>query len=154
ENATAVPRFPRHRRHLDCFIFSQVRPREKQMLPIHTILHPTDFSDRSSYALHLANSLARDYHARLVILHVVATPVIAFGEGVIPPDAEDLREDARHELENLPVHDEGFHVERRIAEGDPGTVILHVSHEIPADLIVMGSHGRPGLGRMLMGSTA
>jgi nucleotide-binding universal stress UspA family protein len=124
------------------------------MLPIHTILHPTDFSDRSEHALRVASSLARDYHARLIVLHVMAPSIMAFGEGVVPPDSEDLRAEAQQELDRLHVDDELIHVERRIAEGDPATVILHFAQELPADVIVIGSHGRTGLGRMLMGSTA
>ena len=58
------------------------------MLAVHTILHPTDFSEHSKYAFWLACALARDYGARLVIVHVVAAPAIVYGEGVVPPNAE------------------------------------------------------------------
>jgi nucleotide-binding universal stress UspA family protein len=54
--------------------------------PIQTILHPTDFSDRSENAFQLACALTRDYGARLVVVHVLITPTIARGVGVIPPD--------------------------------------------------------------------
>lgn len=124
------------------------------MLPIHTILHPTDFSDRSAHALHLAAALARDYHARLVILHVIVRPVLMYGEGVIPPDPEELLSEAREHLDQLVIHDEAIPVERRIEEGEAAAVILQEATELGADLIVMGSHGRTGLGRVLMGSTA
>lgn len=40
------------------------------MLTINTILHPTDFSEASDYAFHFACALARDYNARLILLHV------------------------------------------------------------------------------------
>ena len=68
------------------------------MLPIQTLLHPTDFSDRSQNALVLASSLARDYGAHLILLHVLPRPIIGFGEGVIPPDISDLRAEARNDL--------------------------------------------------------
>jgi nucleotide-binding universal stress UspA family protein len=45
------------------------------MLPILTILHPTDFSDCSEYARQLAASLARDYGARLVVVHVAPVEI-------------------------------------------------------------------------------
>ena len=124
------------------------------MLPIHTILHPTDFSDRSGHALQLASALARDYQARLVLLHVLPRPVIGYGEGVIPPEPEFLREEAKEQLDRLAVPGGGVVADRRLAEGDPAGVILHIARETHADLIVMGTHGRTGLGRLLMGSVA
>jgi nucleotide-binding universal stress UspA family protein len=124
------------------------------MLPIRTILHPTDFSDRSGHALQLASALARDYQARLVLLHVIPRPVIGYGEGVIPPEPEFVREEAQEQLDRLAVPGGGVVAERRLGEGDPAAVILHFAREAHADLVVMGTHGRTGLGRLLMGSVA
>jgi nucleotide-binding universal stress UspA family protein len=124
------------------------------MLPIRTILHPTDFSDRSRNALQLAAALARDYRARLVLLHVLPRPVVAYGDGLVPPDPEDLRAEVREELDRLTVPGPDLPTDRRVAEGDPAGVILHLAREAPADLIVLGTHGRTGLGRLLMGSVA
>ena len=62
------------------------------MLALRTILHPTDFSDRSQYAFWLACALARDYGARLIVLHVADVPIVAYGEGVIPLNPEEVRE--------------------------------------------------------------
>lgn len=124
------------------------------MLPIRTVLHPTDFSERSDNALQLACALARDYEARLVIVHVEATPTIVYGEGVVPPDPEILFQQAKEKLDRLRVADANLRVERRFEEGDPASVILRVAGEINADLIVLGTHGRTGLARLLMGSVA
>jgi nucleotide-binding universal stress UspA family protein len=124
------------------------------MLPIRTILHPTDFSDRSRNALQLATALARDYRAKLVLLHVVPRPIVAFGDGVIPPEPEDFREEARAKLDGLAAPGPGVAVERHVTEGDPAAVIVHSARELSADLIVLGTHGRTGLGRLLMGSVA
>jgi nucleotide-binding universal stress UspA family protein len=49
------------------------------MIPLKTILHPTDFSKLSEHALRFACALARDYRARLLLLHVVEPPVY-YGE--------------------------------------------------------------------------
>jgi len=124
------------------------------MLPIHTILHPTDFSDRSRHALHLACALARDYEARLVVLHAVPVSVFAYGEGVVPPEPELLVAEAREQLDRLVIPDRDLPAERVVEEGDPAAVIVHAARELPADLIVLGTHGRTGLGRLLMGSVA
>jgi nucleotide-binding universal stress UspA family protein len=69
------------------------------MLPIQTILHPTDFSGHSYYAFRLACSLARDYGARLIVLHVAEPPLAVACEGVLmlPPHygLEPLRKQLR-----------------------------------------------------------
>lgn len=124
------------------------------MLPIQTILHPSDFSDRSNYALQMATALARDYQARLIIMHVIPQPIIAYGEGVIPPDPELLRREAQEQFNKLPLLDVGVHVETRLADGDEAAGILHLARELTVDLIVMGTHGRTGIRRLLMGSVA
>lgn len=124
------------------------------MLPIRTILHPTDFSERSGYAFQLACALTRDYGARLVVLHVAPRPVIAYGEGILPPDPEAVFQEAKEQLARLEVPGGNVRAERRLEEGDPTTEILRVAREINADLIVLGTHGRTGLARLLMGSVA
>jgi nucleotide-binding universal stress UspA family protein len=123
------------------------------MLPVNTILHPTDFSDQSANAFRLACALARDYGAHLVLLHVTVRPVVAFGEGVFPGDLEDYRREGNEKLDRL---DPGpsVRVTRRLEDGDPVGDILRVAEEIHCDLIIMGTHGRTGLARLLMGSVA
>lgn len=122
------------------------------MLPIHTILHGTDFSDRSNHALHMAAALARDYGARLVVLHVAATPPMVYSDGIIPPvDLDRIVDQAREEFASLPLPANAV---RRFEEGDPEEVILRVAGEERADLLVLGTHGRTGMGRLLMGSVA
>jgi nucleotide-binding universal stress UspA family protein len=123
------------------------------MLPIHCILNPTDFSDRSSYAFQFACALTRDYGARLIVLHVAA-PTVFYGEGLVIPEAETLFQEAKEKLNRLEVPDANIRAERRFQEGDPVTEILRVAQELHADLIVMGTHGRTGLRRLLMGSVA
>jgi nucleotide-binding universal stress UspA family protein len=124
------------------------------MLPIHTILHPTDFSDHSEYAFRLACALARDYGARLIALHVMVLPAVVYGEGMVIPDTEQYQEELRARLERLKGLGGHVRVETRLVEGDPVTEILRLSQEAGTDLIIMGTHGRTGLGRLLMGSVA
>jgi len=124
------------------------------MMPIHTILHPTDFSDRSEFAFRMACSLARDYHARLVVLHVWSRPMLLYGEVEPVVDSEEYRIEAQRQLDNFESSDSGIRMERKLVEGDAVPGILHEAEEQGADLIVMGMHGRTGLNRLLMGSTA
>lgn len=124
---------------------------------IRTILHPTDFSPPSLHALHLACSLARDQQARLIVLHVLPQPVIVHSGVAMappPPPRTEMRDSVRRELEQLEVPIPGLAVERRLEEGDPSTGILQVAEDLKCDLIVLGTHGRTGLGRLLMGSVA
>ena len=58
------------------------------MLTIKRILHPTDFSEAADAAFHLACSLARDHGSRLVLLHVVTAPTVAYTEGVMLPHSK------------------------------------------------------------------
>ncbi len=125
------------------------------MLPIRTILHPTDFSEPSKYAFQIASALARDYGARLVVLHVATPPVVAYGEAPVDPELLQFdEEEARDRLSRLLAADPGVRAEHLLKTGDPATEILVVSEAYRADLIVMGTHGRTGLARLLMGSVA
>jgi nucleotide-binding universal stress UspA family protein len=124
------------------------------MLGIKTILHPTDFSERSGLAFRLACTLARDYGARLIVLHVAEPPMAVPAEGALMfPLVVDL-EPLRQRLQNLGPKDPHCQVEYRLVQGDAAAEILQLAEETKCDLIVMGTHGRKGLGRLLMGSVA
>jgi nucleotide-binding universal stress UspA family protein len=127
------------------------------MLPIRAILYPTDFSPRSEYAFQLASALARDYSARLIVVHVVQPPAVAYGEMFIdlPSETfEGIKDRAQEALRQLPTPAPQVTVETRVVEGDPATQIVQLAQDARCDLIVMGTHGRTGLGRLLMGSVA
>jgi nucleotide-binding universal stress UspA family protein len=123
------------------------------MLTIRTILHATDFSERSERAFHLACSLARDHGARLVILHVYPPPV-AHGEVVARRQPNGYEEELWNTLRQLQAPDPKVKVEHRLEEGEAAAEILRVARESSCDLIVLGMHGRTGLRRLLMGSVA
>jgi nucleotide-binding universal stress UspA family protein len=129
-------------------------PKERSMLLLRTILHPTDFSEPSAYAFRLACSLARDYGARLIVLHVATPPVVVYGEGVLPPEPADFQDRLREQLHQVVPQDPKVSVGHRLLQGDAPTEILRVAGEDKCDLIVMGTHGRTGLRRLLMGSVA
>jgi nucleotide-binding universal stress UspA family protein len=123
------------------------------MLTLRTILHPTDFSERSEAAFRLACSLARDHRARLIVLHVIPPPV-SHAEAVARQEPHSYREERWNDLYRLQAPGTGMDIEHRLADGDPAAEILRVAEESPCDLIVMGTHGRTGLGRLLTGSVA
>jgi nucleotide-binding universal stress UspA family protein len=122
------------------------------MLRLQTILHPTDFSERSRVAFELACSLARDHGARLLVVYVLSP--IVYGELASWQQGDDYYEELRNNLRQLQPPDSTVHVEYRLEEGEIVTEILRVAQETKSDLIVLGTHGRTGLVRLLMGSVA
>jgi nucleotide-binding universal stress UspA family protein len=125
------------------------------MLDVRTILHPTDFSECCAPAFELACAVARDYGVRLVLLHVRQSAMMPMGEfGVLPPDSEDFPEALQKKLDRLQPLAPDVPVERLLKEGNPAPEIVRTAREQKCQLIVMGTHGRTGLARLLMGSVA
>ncbi len=124
------------------------------MFPLHTILHPTDFSPQAEHARRTAEALAHDYNARLVLVHVMQPPpVVASEMGVVIPDLPDEPTALWNKLNDM--EPAGLVcVERFLLKGEPVVEIVRMAQEERADLIVMGTHGRSGLPRLLMGSVA
>src|SRR3954447_23417936 len=99
------------------------------MIPIKTILHPTDFSKPSEYALRFACALARDYQARLMLVHVVEPPVY-YGElGMTVPPPSDCHESWHQRLSKLVPTDSGIPVDTILIEGSAPREILHIAEE-------------------------
>lgn len=124
------------------------------MLPIRTILHPTDFSERAHAAFRLACAMARDYGARLVVAHVRPEPVVAYGQGVIPAPPEGESDEEAADRLHAYVAVENAPAEEHVLAGSPVAEILRLAEDTGCDLIVLGTHGWTGLGRLLMGSVA
>jgi universal stress protein A len=118
------------------------------------ILFPTDFSTASTEALKWATSLARDSGASLTIVHVEEPPM-AYGGGEMYVGAEEGDREALKKtlVEVLPL-DPAIRFEHKLLIGDPATAIVQTADDENADFIVIGTHGRTGLTRLLMGSVA
>lgn len=123
------------------------------MIPVHTILFPTDLSELAAPAFALACSLARDMGARLLVLHVVPPPVV-HGEVVARRQPNGFYKDLWEELRKLQAKQGDVNVEHHLIDGVPATEIVRFAGEHEAGLIVMGTHGRTGLVHLLMGSVA
>ncbi|HZP58762.1 MAG TPA: universal stress protein [Opitutaceae bacterium] len=125
-----------------------------------TILVPLDFSGASAGILQTAASLAQALQARLVLLHVLQ-PIVAAGDPLLDAAqiaatqvASDQR--ARTELGRAreEFRREGLTVEEELHDGAAAATILERARALPAELIVMGSHGHTALYDLLLGSTS
>lgn len=121
------------------------------------IVVATDFSDNSLPALETALSLAQETGAELHIVHVVEVTGVAAGEILPVADAlEALHRGARRQLSSLVPsnYPSDLTVQTVSLAGKPASEIALYAKAAKADMIVLGTHGRKGLSRMLLGSTA
>jgi len=117
------------------------------------ILFPTDFSTASDAGLAHAATLARETGATLLIAHVEEPMPAYVGEmyyGVPLPSNPEVR----RMLNAIVPSDPEVRYEHRLLFGNPAEEIVRLANEEHADMIVMGTHGRKGFSRMLMGSVA
>ena len=130
------------------------------MVEIRKILCPTDFSNFSERALEHALALAKWYGSEISVLHVI--PRVLMPPEAYPYLSEPLmpdpqaRERALEELGRF-VHrarERGVATEVRLEEGDAVDEILKLAKDMPAHLVVMGTHGRRGFERLVLGSVA
>src|SRR6266478_3213395 len=124
------------------------------------ILVGTDFSEASDEARRVAIELARRLGAELEIVHVEEPlPAYAFAEGALldlPRLQEEVRTWAERQLEDLArgARASGVSTTTAVLLGVPANTIVEAARTERADLIVVGTHGRTGLERVLLGSVA
>jgi nucleotide-binding universal stress UspA family protein len=127
------------------------------MITIRRILCPVDFSEFSRRALDYAAGIARWYGAEVTALHVIP-PITSMlpvsGEGLYPPlvfRPEELQQ-FRGELESFARASGVELLDADVVQGSvPGEIVRRAT-ELPADLLVMGTHGRSGFERLMLGS--
>src|SRR5579862_7311800 len=119
------------------------------------IFCPVDFDDNSIAALDAAAKMARESNGTLEVLHAVPL-VIQPGGMPIYVDIYSVEEQtAKTELLELAkLHLQGVSYELRTTVAEPCAAILHAQKQLGADVIVMGTHGRRGIARFFLGSTA
>lgn len=122
---------------------------------VRRILVPVDFSEGSEMAIRHAKEIAQTYGAEIDLLHVVeelAYPT-AYGLEPVTFPTQDIVERVEKQLADLARDEIGYeHVMIQATVGHPATGILEYVEENEVDLIVIATHGRTGLDRMLLGS--
>lgn len=131
-------------------------------MDIKRILFPTDFSEESSVALEYAIDMAKHYGAKLHVLHIIYDLAQAAGWGwFVPHPSVDemykgLEKEAAKQIERFGLEElralKG--VERSVLKGVPNEEIIKFAKDNKIDLIVMPTHSRKGVGRIIFGSTA
>ena len=120
------------------------------------VIAAIDFSESSLLAMETALHLMPETGGFLWLLHVLEMPRGIDPIGVLQPSIDELEAEALERLQELiPDNPEKeMQILRRVARGSPAKTIANEARETDADLIVVGTHGRTGLARMLLGSTA
>jgi len=123
------------------------------------ILVPLDGSPLSERAIWHAREIARGSRSEILLMQAVNFPLPVVPEAVLMPDDKWLAEakkEADRYLEAIaaPLREAGMRVRTLLDERPPADAILHVATREEVDLIVMSTHGRGGLSRVLMGSVA
>jgi len=135
---------------------SLLMPPGMKVLP-KSILVPTDFSEPANEALEYALALAEQIGAKVTLLHTYDIPIVGFPDGALVATADIVGRISMSAQEALNAV-VASHKHRPVAlrsvlkTGDPREVIHTVAKDVDADLIVMGTHGRRGLSRALLGS--
>ncbi len=121
------------------------------------ILVPTDFEKASAGALEIATSLAVACNAKLTLLHVWEIPIYPYMDFMLNSQVISRVEDAaaKHLAEALAsVQRLVPNAESKLRTGPPWQSIAAAVEELKPDLVVMGTHGRQGIGRAMLGSVA
>ena len=123
------------------------------------ILVPLDGSDLAELAIRHAQEIARGARSEILLLQAINFPYPVVPEAALVPDTKWLagaKKDASRYLEGIaaPLREAGMRVRTLMDERPPADAILHVAAGEGVDLIIMSTHGRGGLSRMLMGSVA
>ena len=119
------------------------------------VLVPIDFEEASLSALAKARELAGRLGLEVMVIHTYTLPVAIYPgfEPIVAPDLSDqIATAARSSLETLAAEQGGLRSELRC--GDPAAEILRAIEELKPELVVMGTHGRKGLARLVLGSVA
>lgn len=133
-------------------------------MTLPTVLVAVGLDDAAGRVVDLAALWAKRSNARLVLAHAVPPPDLGLADvrmaGLVPPLGEPpvdaMVQAANRRISELVDHlaPTGLTVETAIEIGDPASTLLEIADRVGAELIVIGTHGRKGFARVLVGSVA
>ena len=129
---------------------------KETVIQIHTMLLPTDFSPSAERACQQGFALAAREQAQVLLLHVLSSSNLAFGDTPLPMRAQlenEMCAEAEQRLKVLAAS-QTVPVETLVVLGHPTAEICRIAQERETDLIVMSTHGRTGLAHLFIGSVA
>ncbi len=133
------------------------------MIHLTRILCPTDYSPTSDNAVRYAVEFARKVGAHVRFVHILSSGVVPEKNDVASADSGVPAVRPDEDIDVLPDNfsqvlmaekKKGLNADFRVLKGEAPKVIAEQAHSWGADLIIMGSHGRTGLQRLMMGSVA
>ena len=113
-----------------------------------TIIVPTDGSKFAEKAEDVAISIAKNFNGKLVVLHIIDEKLIYPFE-VLEDEGKNILKNASKKAE-----EQGITADTVLIVGDPTHDMTKIVEKIGADLVVIGTHGKTGLEKFLMGSVA
>jgi nucleotide-binding universal stress UspA family protein len=132
-------------------------PPESEFEGFDNILAPVDLSETSEESLRFAGELSRRFGSNLLVLHSApfGTPAVSPPIAYVPESSAQIREAAKSRVQAM-IEETGLGSEAQviIQLGPPHIGIMDSVKQFDADLIVMGTHGRKGVARFFLGSTA
>jgi len=130
------------------------------MLPINTLLAPTDFSDTAVETVIRASELSQHFGAELIVAHVIppipTLPSDPHYNFEVPAYQDALKENARKQLEETVagLMQKGINARALLSHGDPAKEIVRVATDEDVDMIVIATHGLTGWQHIVFGSVA
>jgi nucleotide-binding universal stress UspA family protein len=129
------------------------------MKRIQRILVGTDFSAVADHALEQALELAEQLQAKITLVHAYEIPIYGFPDGILVATTDLGLQMSRAAQAGLSAAIEqhkgrGIEITSVLRDGPPWEEINAVAADVQADLIVVGTHGRRGIARALLGSVA
>lgn len=129
---------------------------EAKSIAIRNILLATDFGPITKAALHYSLTIARRYSATVYLVHVVRPDMFQFGGSETNTTLDDAWRDAQQHMTDLLIqgHLHGVNHKVIVEQGNVWEVLSAKIHELAIDLLVIGTHGRSRIGKLLLGSVA
>ena len=126
------------------------------------ILIGVDESPHATAAVEFVKRMKWPADTRIVVVSAVAPPVMVYAEAYVPlPDYyEEINQQLLESHKKTAataegvLRDSGFQTEAKVIQGDPRNALVELAQNEGADLLVVGSHGRSGVAKLLMGSVA